>query len=98
MEYPNTTLVSIPLMLTSEVYRNKVVNKITDPVVKKFWTHEYGKLTPQQRSETAGPILNKVGQFLSSTILRNVLGQPKNSFSLRWAMDNKKIIIVNLSK
>ncbi len=98
MEYPNTTLISIPLMLTSEVYRNKVVNKITDPVVKKFWTHEYWKLTPQQRNETAGPILNKVGQFLSSTILRNVLGQPKNSFSMRWAMDNKKIIIVNLSK
>lgn len=98
MEYPNTTLISIPLMLTSEVYRNKVVKKITDPVVKKFWTHEYGKLTPQQRNETAGPILNKVGQFLSSTILRNVLGQPKNSFSMRWAMDNKKIIIVNLSK
>jgi hypothetical protein len=85
-------------MLTSEVYRNKVVRKITDPVVRKFWTHEYGKLDQKQRSETAGPILNKVGQFLSSTILRNVLGQPKNSFSMRWAMDNKKIIIVNLSK
>jgi hypothetical protein len=38
LEYPNTTLISIPLMLTSDVYRNKVVNKITDPVVKKFWT------------------------------------------------------------
>lgn len=98
MEYPNTTLISIPLMLTSEVYRNKVVKKISDPVVKKFWTHEYGKLTPQQRNETAGPILNKVWQFLSSTILRNVLGQPKNSFSMRWAMDKKKIIVVNLSK
>lgn len=98
MEYPGTTLISIPLMLTSEVYRSKVVSKITDPVVKKFWTHEFGKLSPQQRTETAGPILNKVWQFLSSTILRNVLGQPKNSFSLRWAMDKKKIIIVNLSK
>ncbi|MCH8519022.1 type IV secretion system DNA-binding domain-containing protein [Candidatus Gracilibacteria bacterium] len=98
MEYPGTTLISIPLMLTSEVYRSKVVAKITDPVVKKFWTHEFGKLSPQQRTETAGPILNKVGQFLSSTILRNVLGQPKNSFSLRWAMDKKKIIVVNLSK
>ena len=98
MEYPGTTLLSIPLILTSDVYRNKVVKKITDPVVKKFWTHEYGKLTPQQRNETAGPILNKVGQFLSSSILRNVLGQPKNSFNMRWAMDKKKIIIVNLSK
>ncbi len=98
IEYPNTTLISIPLMLTSEVYRAKVVRKITDPVVKKFWTHEYWKLDPRQKAETAGPILNKVGQFLSSKLLRNILGQPKNSFSMRWAMDKKKIIIMNLSK
>ncbi|MDD3794301.1 MAG: type IV secretion system DNA-binding domain-containing protein [Candidatus Gracilibacteria bacterium] len=98
LEYPNSTLISIPLMLTSEVFRNKVVSKIKDPVVKKFWTGEFAKMAPNQRSEAVGPILNKVGQFLSSSILRNVLGQPKNSFSLRWAMDNQKIVIVNLSK
>ena len=98
LEYPNTTLISIPLMLTSEVYRNKVVAKVKDPVVRKFWTGEFAKMDVRQRTEAASPILNKVGQFLSSTILRNVLGQPKNSFSIRWAMDNKKIIIVNLSK
>lgn len=98
IEYPNTTLISIPLMLTSEVYRNKVVSKITDHVVKNFWTGEFAKMAPNQKVEASGPILNKVWQFLSSTILRNVLGQPKNSFSVRWAMDNKKIIIVNLSK
>jgi hypothetical protein len=98
VEYPNSTLISIPLMLTSDVFRNKVVNKITDPVVKNFWTNEFAKMAPNQKVEAAGPILNKVWQFLSSTILRNVLGQPKNSFSIRWAMDNKKIIIVNLSK
>jgi hypothetical protein len=98
LEYPNTTLISIPLMLTSDVYRNKVVNKITDPVVKKFWTWEFAKMAPNQKVEAAWPILNKVWQFLSSTILRNVLWQPKNSFSVRWAMDNKKIVIVNLSK
>lgn len=98
LEYPNTTLMSIPLILTSEVYRAKVVSKIKDPVVKKFWTWEFDKMAPNQKSEAIWPILNKVGQFLSSTILRNVLGQPKNSFSIRWAMDNNKIVIVNLSK
>lgn len=98
IEYPNTTLISIPLMLTSEVFRNKVVNKITDPVVKNFWKSEFAKMAPNQKVEAAGPILNKVWQFLSSTILRNILGQSKNSFSIRWAMDNQKIIIVNLSK
>lgn len=98
LEYPNTTLISIPLMLTSEVYRSKVIKKVSDPVVRNFWTQEYAKMAPNQKVEAAGPILNKVGQFLSSTILRNVLWQPKNSFNMRWAMDNKKIIIVNLSK
>jgi len=98
IEYPNTTLISIPLMLTSDVFRNKVVNKITDPIVRKFWTHEFAKMAPNQKVEAAGPILNKVGQFLSSTILRNVLGQNKNTFNIRWAMDNQKIVIVNLSK
>ncbi|MDR3150679.1 MAG: hypothetical protein LBU14_03570 [Candidatus Peribacteria bacterium] len=85
-------------MLTSEAFRNQVVSKIKDPIVKKFWTGEFAKLSPQQRQEAISPILNKVGQFLSSTISRNVLGQSKNSFSLRWAMDNKKIIVINLSK
>ena len=98
IDYPNTTIISIPLMLTSDVYRDKVVEKITDPVVKKFWTHEYAKMAPNQKVEAAWPILNKVWQFLSTPILRNVLGQPKNSFSLRWAMDNQKIVIIKLSK
>jgi len=98
IEYPNTTLVSIPLMLTSEVFRNKVINKVTDPVVRNFWKQEYAKMAPNQKTEAAWPILNKVWQFLSSTILRNILWQSKNTFSIRWAMDNKKIIIVNLSK
>lgn len=98
LEYPNSTLMSIPLMLTSEVYRKKVVEKIKDPIVKKFWTGEFDKMAPNQKVEAAGPILNKVWQFLSSTILRNILGQTKNTFSLRWAMDNQKIVIINLSK
>lgn len=98
LEYWNATFISIPLMLTSESYRNKVVSKIKDPVVKWFWKNEFARMAPNQKVETAWPILNKVGQFLSSSILRNILWQPKNSFNLRWAMDNKKIVIINLSK
>ncbi len=95
---PDTTLISIPLMLTHESYRRKVVSKITDPILIQFWTNEFEKMAPAQMSEAINPILNKVGQFLSSPILRNILGQPKNPFSLRWIMDNGKIFIVNLSK
>jgi len=53
IEYPNTTLVSIPLMLTSEVFRNKVINKVTDPVVRSFWKQEYAKMAPNQKTEAA---------------------------------------------
>jgi hypothetical protein len=95
---PETTLISIPLILTHEAYRKKVVSKITDPILVQFWTQEFEKMAPAQMSEAVNPILNKVGQFLSSPLLRNILGQPRNPFSLRWIMDNGKIFIVNLSK
>lgn len=95
---PETTLISIPLILTHESYRKKIVSKINDPILIQFWTQEFEKMSPSMMSEAVNPILNKVGQFLSSPILRNILGQPKNPFSLRWIMDNGKIFIVNLSK
>lgn len=98
LEFPWATLLSIPLMLTSEVYRKRVIAKITDPVVKKFWINEFERLSPSQKTEAVSPILNKVWQFVSSPLLRNILWQQKNSFYIRWAMDNQKIIIVNLSK
>ena len=98
LEYPNSTLMSIPLMLTNEAFRNKVVAKIKDPIVKKFWTAEFWAWEPKQQAEFSASILNKVWQFLSNPTMRNILWQPKNSFSLRWAMDNKKIVIINLSK
>lgn len=95
---PDTTLISIPLMLTHEAYRRKVVSKIEDPILIQFWNEEFAKMTPSMQSEAINPILNKVWQFLSSPILRNILGQPKNPFTLRWIMDNGKIFLVNLSK
>ncbi|MDD2487307.1 MAG: type IV secretion system DNA-binding domain-containing protein [Candidatus Gracilibacteria bacterium] len=98
LEIPDATIMSIPLMLTNKSYRVKVVSKIEDPIIKRFWEQEFEVLDPKQMTEAVSPILNKVGQFLSNPILRNVLGQPKNPFSLRWIMDNKKILIVNLSK
>ncbi len=89
---------SIPVILTHASYRRKIIDKLQDPHLKKFWISEYEAMAPNQMVEAAGPILNKVGQFLSSPLMRNILGQPKNPFSLRWIMDNQKICIINLSK
>jgi len=98
LEYPNTTMLGIPRVLQDKEYRGRVVRKITDPIVKSFWMNEFEKMDPKNRIEAISPILNKVGQFLSSPIIRNILGQPQSTLDLRFAMDHKKIIIVNLSK
>lgn len=98
LERPGATLLSVPLMLTNDAFRAKVVDKVADPVIKAFWRAEFGRLNPTQRAETVAPILNKVGQFLSSPLMRNILGQPQSAFSLRRAMDQGKTVIINLSK
>lgn len=98
LEYPNTTMLGITRILQDQDFRRKVVKKIKDPIVKSFWVNEFERMEPRMRSEAISPILNKVGQFLSSPIIRNIVGQPKSSINLRFAMDNKKIVIVNLSK
>lgn len=96
--YPNTTMLGIPRILQDKTFRNRVRRKITDPIVSSFWENEFEKLEPRQRIEAISPILNKVGQFLSSPIIRNILGQPKSAVDLRFAMDKGKIVVVNLSK
>jgi hypothetical protein len=98
LEYPNTTMLGIPRILQDKDFRARVIRKITDPIVKSFWVNEFEKMDPKNRVEAISPILNKVGQFLSSPIIRNILGQPQSAIDLRFAMDHKKIVIVNLSK
>ncbi len=97
-EYEGATLLGIPRMLVDPIYREKVVEQITDPVVRAFWVDEFGNMSDKLRTEAISPIQNKVGQFLSSPIIRNILGQVKSSIDIRFAMDSKKIFIVNLSK
>jgi hypothetical protein len=98
VEYPGTTMLGIPRMLVDQDFRRKVVRKISDPVVKRFWKDEFDAMQERQRTEAISPIQNKVGQFLSSPIIRNIVGQPKSMVDLRFAMDKKKIFICNLSK
>jgi len=96
--YPNTTMLGITRILQDRDFRRKVVRKIEDPIVKAFWEKEFEVMQDRMRVEAISPILNKVGQFLASPIIRNIVGQPKSTVDLRFAMDRGKIIIVNLSK
>lgn len=98
LDYPGATLLGVTRILVDKEYRKKVVLKIKDPVVKSFWTQEYPKYNQQFQVEAISPIQNKVGQFLSLSLIRNIVGQVKSTIDLREIMDNKKILLLNLSK
>ncbi|HEC32799.1 MAG TPA: hypothetical protein ENI63_00885 [Candidatus Kaiserbacteria bacterium] len=98
LEYPDSTLLDVNRMLSNKIFRNKVIKNITDPMVKSYWTEEYAGYTERFAAEMIPAIQNKVGQFTSNPLIRNILGQPKSSFDLREIMDNKRIFIANLSK
>jgi len=98
LEYPGTTMLGIIRILQDADFRRRVVSKVEDPVVSAFWTEEFEKMQDKFRIEAISPILNKVGQFLSSPTIRNIVGQPKSTIDLRFFMDKGKIVIVNLSK
>lgn len=98
LEYPGSTLLGINRMLADKDYRKKVVDKIKDPVVKAFWVTEFAKYTQRLESEATASIQNKVGQFISAPIIRNIIGQTHSNIDVRKIMDEQKILIVNLSK
>lgn len=98
LEYPGSTLLSVNRMLSDKDYRKKVVDNVTDPSVKSFWVDEFAKYTDRFAAEATPAIQNKIGQFTSNPLVRNLIGQPKSTFDIRQFMDEKKILIINLSK
>ncbi len=98
LEYPDTTLIDINRMLSNKTFRKKVVSAISDPIVKRFWEEEFAGYTDRYVQEATPAIQNKIGQFTSNPLVRNIIGQVKSTFDIRRAMDERKILIVNLSK
>lgn len=98
LDYPGSTLLAVTRMLSDKPFRKKVIAKIQDPVVKAFWVNEFAGYADKFAAEAVSPIQNKVGQFLSSSLIRNIVGQVKSSIDMREIMDEGKILIMNLSK
>ena len=98
LEYPGATLLGVNRMYSDKAYRTMVVENIKDPVVKDFWVKEYAGYTDKFAAEATPAIQNKIGQFTSNPLIRNIIGQPDSSFDIREIMDNKKILLINLSK
>lgn len=98
LEYPDSTLLGVNRMLSDKAYREKVVENISDPSVKSFWVDEFAKYNERYMQEAGDAIKNKIGQFTANPLIRNIIGQPKSSFDVRKIMDERKILIMNLSK
>ncbi|HUA13501.1 MAG TPA: hypothetical protein VL989_03305 [Candidatus Sulfotelmatobacter sp.] len=93
------TLVDIPKLFRDPKYVQQKLQYVDDINIKEFWTKE---IPASQRSndfgEVVGWFVSKFGAFLNNDMMRNIIGQTKSSFDLRYIMDNKKILLVNLSK
>ncbi|KKP43477.1 MAG: hypothetical protein UR46_C0010G0002 [Parcubacteria group bacterium GW2011_GWA1_33_6] len=98
LEYPDSTLLGINRMLADSEYRQEVVSKIKDPVVKSFWVTEYARYTQRYEIEATMVVQNKIGQFVSNALVRNIIGQARSTINMRKVMDEGKILIIDLSK
>ena len=97
LDSPRANILGIPRMLTDNLFRQKVISYIKDPLVKKFWSTEFASWNEQFAGEAIVPIINKIGQFTANPAIRHIIGQTESAFSLSDIMDNGKILLANLS-
>lgn len=98
LDYPHATMRGMISMLTDRNYRQKVVEYIEDDMVKRFWAIEFADWSEKFDTDAIIPLVNKLGQFLSDPMLRNIFGQKENKINLEGLINQKKIILINLSK
>jgi hypothetical protein len=100
LEVPGTTLLAITRLLEDDNYRKYILHWVKDPVVVKFWETEFKAMKGNQKlvTEAIAPIQNKVNRFLASTTIRNILGQRYSTIDIWKAMNEGKILLMNLSK
>ena len=98
LDYPEATMLDITRILTDKKFRVEVLKHVQDPVVRNFWTVEFASWNDKFAAEAVAPVLNKVGAFTANPLVRNIIGQPHSSFNIRQIMDERKILIVNLSQ
>ena len=98
LEIPNSTLVGALPLLADPKFRANNLKHVKDPVLLNFWLREFDKMTDKLRVEAIAPIQNKIGQFVSSKMIRNIIGQSKSTIDLEEIMNSGKILILNLSQ
>ena len=98
LDYPDATLLGVTRILVDKDFRQEVIKHIKDPVIKEFWISEFEQYDQRFRTEAIAPIQNKVGQFLASPLIRNIVGQKRSTLDIGEIMNSRKILLINLSK
>lgn len=98
LDIPNATLVDALTLLSNDAYRKRVVANLSDKVIRDFWEKEFDRMPDRLRAESISPIQNKIGQFVQSRMIRNIIGKEKSSINLQQVMDEGKILLLNLSQ
>ncbi len=99
MTEEGSTLVEVMRILTDQKYVDEYwLPRITDPIVRRFWTDQMAQTQDFHKSEVLGYIVSKFDRFVTNKLMRNIVGQSKSGFNMRKIMDEGKILIVNLSK
>lgn len=97
-EIPDMTLVEVPRLLTDRDFRRNAMTKVNDPVIRRYFENEFDKMPEKMLQESISPILNKVGQFISSPLIRAIIERPQSSIDMESIMNDGKILIANLSQ
>ncbi|NJK71700.1 MAG: DUF87 domain-containing protein [Thermales bacterium] len=90
LETSGNTLLGVVRLLTDNDFREIIIRNIQDPMVRNFWVKEFASFNDKYRTEAIAPILNKIGQFFSTDLIRNILGQTRSTIDFRHIMDDKK--------
>jgi hypothetical protein len=98
MSEKGTTFVELMRVLTDARYVQELLPKVTDPIIRRYWTDQIAQTSDFHKSEVLDYITSKFGRFVTNKMIRNIIGQSQSSFSFRDVMDNQKILLINLAK
>jgi hypothetical protein len=98
MSEPGNTFIEVVRVLTDSKYVQELLPKVTDPIVRRYWTDQIAQTSDFHKSEVLDYIVSKFGRFVTNKMMRNIIGQSESAFNFRKVMDEGKILLINLAK
>ncbi len=98
MSDEGSTFIEIMRILTDARFVQELLPKVTDPIIRRYWTDQIAQTSDFHKSEVLDYITSKFGRFVTNKLIRNIIGQSQSSFNFRSIMDEGKILLINLAK